>query len=109
VVQSTMGSIARIKVHYTGLAAFLQPAENNYRPVYGALLAGKNIYSEKLSPSGLIVIGNESKGISEPVEKLITHRLNIPSFSHVKSVSGEAESLNAAVATAIICSEFRRR
>jgi TrmH family RNA methyltransferase len=109
VVQSTMGSIARIKVHYTDLTGFLQPDVNNYKPVYGALLEGKNIYSEKLSSSGLIVIGNESKGISEPIQKLVTHKISIPSFSHFKPGGGEAESLNAAVATAVICSEFRRR
>ena len=77
--------------------------------MYGALLEGKNIYSEKLSSEGLIVIGNESRGISEEVQKLITDKISIPSFSHYKSGGGEAESLNAAIATSIICSEFRRR
>ena len=73
------------------------------------MLEGKNIYSEKLSSEGLIVIGNESRGISEEVQKLITDKISIPSFSHYKSGGGEAESLNAAIATSIICSEFRRR
>lgn len=106
VVQATMGSIARIKVHYIDLTGFLQ--EQN-QPIYGALLEGKNIYSEKLSSEGLIVIGNESRGISEEVQKLITDKISIPSFSHFKQGGGEAESLNAAIATSIICSEFRRR
>ncbi|MBL0329541.1 MAG: RNA methyltransferase [Bacteroidetes bacterium] len=110
VVQATMGSIARIKVHYVDLVAFLQQqTTTNKQPVYGALLEGKNIYSEKLSSEGLIVIGNESRGISEDVQKLITDKISIPSFSHYKQGSGEAESLNAAIATSIICSEFRRR
>ncbi|MFL5763199.1 MAG: TrmH family RNA methyltransferase [Bacteroidia bacterium] len=106
VVQSSMGSIARVKIHYTDLAEFLSDAETT---VYGALLEGKNIYSEKLSSEGMIVIGNESKGISEAVQKFVTHKISIPSFSHFKPGGGEAESLNAAVATAVICSEFRRR
>ena len=78
-------------------------------PIYGALLDGLSIYSEKLSPEGLIVIGNESKGISVGVQKFVTNNIRIPSFSHFKNNIGEAESLNAAIATSIICSEFRRR
>ena len=110
VVQATMGSIARIKTHYVSLTDFIKFQISDFKqPVYGALLEGKNIYSEKLSSAGLIVIGNESRGISEEVQKLITDKISIPSFSHYKSGSGEAESLNAAIATSIICSEFRRR
>lgn len=110
VVQATMGSIARIKVHYVSLTEFLQVQSSKFKvSVYGALLEGKNIYSEKLSSEGLIVIGNESRGISEEVQKLITDKISIPSFSHYKLGGGEAESLNAAIATSIICSEFRRR
>lgn len=110
VVQSTMGSIARINMHYVDLVEFLsQQITNNQQLVFGALLEGKNIYSEKLSSEGLIVIGNESRGISDEVQKLITDKICIPSFSHYKSGGGEAESLNAAIATSIICSEFRRR
>ena len=128
VVQATMGSIARIKVHYINLIDFLKQQSTSVtlsategrssraesrdegKPkIYGALLEGKNIYSEELSSEGLIVIGNESRGISEEVQKLITDKISIPSFSHYKSGGGEAESLNAAIATSIICSEFRRR
>lgn len=110
VVQATMGSIARIKVHYTSLSEFIsdQVSSSRYK-VFGALLEGKNIYTEKLASEGLIVIGNESRGISPEIEKLVTDRISIPSFSHYKSSGGEAESLNAAIATSIICSEFRRR
>ncbi len=107
VVQATMGSIARINVHYTDLVEFFKT--NTPTHVMGALLEGENIYTKQLPSSGCIVIGNESKGISEAVQQCITDKISIPSFSHEQSVGGEAESLNAAIATAIICSEFRRR
>lgn len=110
VIQATMGSIARINVHYTVLRDFFQKqTTNNKQPVFGALLQGENIYSKQLPTAGFIVIGNESRGISQEIQQLITDKINIPSFSHFKQNSGEAESLNAAIATAIICSEFRRR
>lgn len=110
VVQATMGSIARIKLHYVSLTEFIKYQVSSIKyQVFGALLEGENIYTEKLSSEGLIVIGNESRGISEAVQALITDKISIPSFSHYKSGSGEAESLNAAIATSIICSEFRRR
>lgn len=98
VVQATMGSIARVEVRYLNLEDTL----SNFDPVYGAVLNGENIYTEKLSSNGLIVIGNESKGISSTLLKYVTRQLSIPSF-------GKADSLNAAIATAIICSEFKRR
>lgn len=106
VVQATMGSIARVGIHYTGLTGFLKA---HPQPVFGALLDGVNIYSRQLPATGFIVIGNESKGISEAVQELVTDRISIPSFSHSRPVGGEAESLNAAIATSVICSEFRRR
>jgi RNA methyltransferase, TrmH family len=117
VVQATMGSIARIKMHYTDLPEFFKvqsPPElrtgSNFKfQSFGALLEGENIYTKQLSSSGYIVIGNESKGISEELLPFITDKINIPSFSHFKTGGGEAESLNAAIATSIICSEFRRR
>lgn len=111
VVQATMGSIARIKVYYTDLHAFLQQQKKeNQLNVFGALLEGENIYTKQLPAKGLIVIGNESKGISEGLREMITDKISIPSFSHIKKgADGEAESLNAAIATAIICSEFRRK
>jgi RNA methyltransferase, TrmH family len=108
VVQATMGSLARIQIHYTDLNVFLKEQSSTIA-VYGALLEGKNIYTEKLNTEGLIVIGNESRGISESIQTLLTDKISIPSFSHYKEGSGEAESLNAAIATSIICSEFRRR
>lgn len=110
VVQATMGSISRIKIYYTDLLAFCKTQSNVHQlPVYGALLEGENIYSKTLSTKGSIVIGNESRGISEALQEFLTDKISIPSFSHYKSGGGEAESLNAAIATSIICSEFRRR
>ncbi|MBI4930344.1 MAG: RNA methyltransferase [Bacteroidetes bacterium] len=98
-VQASMGSMARVCAHYVNLGNTLK----NSKPVYAAVLDGKNIYSEKLSSTGVILIGNESKGISENLIKCVSNKISIPNFS-----SG-ADSLNAAVATAVICSEFRRR
>lgn len=104
VVQATMGSIARIKVHYTDLEKFLPAMQ---LPVYGAVLEGDNIYSKKLQQKGLIVIGNESRGISGAVLAHVTDKITIPNYSGNNQL-GEAESLNAAIATAVICAEFRR-
>lgn len=110
VVQATMGSIARVKIHYTKLKEFLGTNEQRLKlPVYGALLEGQNIYTSPLPTSAFIMIGNESKGISDELIPFLTHKITIPSFSHFKSTGGETESLNAAVATAVICAEFRRR
>jgi TrmH family RNA methyltransferase len=100
VVQATMGSIFRVECHYFDLASFLREQKP---AVYGTLLTGKNIYQERLSQSGFIVIGNESKGISQEVQNLITNPLFIPSYGQSK-----AESLNASIASAIVLAEFRR-
>jgi TrmH family RNA methyltransferase len=100
VVQATMGSLARVNVHYTDLEATLPKLR---LPVYGALLNGQNIYTTKFNPEGLIVMGNEGNGIRPGVQKLIGKAVTIPR-------AGEAESLNVAIATAIFCSEvFRNR
>lgn len=108
VVQATMGSIARINLFYMDLKELFSNKPPNM-PVYGALLEGNNLYSQSLKQEGLIVIGNESKGISKDTQSYLTNKINIPSFSHFKNSNGEAESLNAAIATAVICSEFRRQ
>ena len=103
-IQASMGAIARVRVFYKSLPEWLDEMENI--PVYGAFLEGENIYTENLTSSGLIIMGNEGNGISASVEKRITKKLYIPSYPpEVES----SESLNVAVATAIVCSEFRRR
>lgn len=103
VVQSTMGAIARVNVIYTNLKEFIQ--KNNQLPIYGTFLEGKNIYKERLEKNGFIIMGSEGKGISSELEIMITNKLLIPSFPANQETS---ESLNVSVATAIICSEFRR-
>lgn len=105
-VQATMGAIARIRLHYGNLPDYLQRANEMEIPVYGTFLDGENIYSAPLSPGGIIVMGNEGKGISESVEPLIRQKIHIPNFPANRETS---ESLNVAMATSITCSEFRRR
>ena len=74
-------------------------------PVYGTFLDGESIYTQPLSREGLIIMGNEGNGISDDVRRRVSHRLLIPDFHQ----GGTADSLNVAIATAITCSEFRRR
>lgn len=106
VVQASMGAIFRVKTRYTNLEYFLKETANNQIPVYGTFLEGKDIYTEHLTRNGTLVLGNEGNGISDPVSKFVTQKLFIPSFS---SEINKPESLNVAIATAICCSEFRRR
>jgi TrmH family RNA methyltransferase len=102
-VQATMGALAQVKVHYTDLESYITQYKND--PVYGTFLDGKNIYEEMLTPHGLIVMGNEGNGIRPPIGSLIKRRLYIPSYP---SSNKTTESLNVAMATAIVCAEFRR-
>lgn len=104
VVQATMGAILRVRVHYTNLTKWLGSHKN--ATVYGTFLEGENIYSAQLEKSGVIVMGNEGQGISDEVAKCVSHKLLIPPYPADRCGS---ESLNVAVATAVICSEFRRR
>ena len=102
-VQASMGSIARVNLDYKNLRSILQECREKSIPVYGAKLDGANILNEQLTANGVLMIGNESTGISAELSNYITHSLKIPSYS-----SSGAESLNAAMATAILCTEFRR-
>ena len=97
-VQATMGSLARIKIFYEDLPAFLTQVDI---PVFGALLDGNSIYETKWREEGLIVLGNEGKGITAEVIKKINHPVTIPRI-------GAAESLNVAVSAAIFCTEIVR-
>lgn len=108
VVQATMGALARVNVHYTDLVPLLQSALAAGLAVYGTLLNGRNMYEEGAiadKSKGVIVMGNEGNGISEAVEKLITHPLLIPSYPAGEPTS---ESLNVSIATAVTLAEFRR-
>lgn len=102
-VQSCMGALARVEVHYCNLPEVLREVQT---PIYGTFLDGTDIYQEALSQNGIIVMGNEGNGISKEVAKLVNHRLYVPNFP---KGSITTESLNVAVATGIVCAEFRRR
>ena len=104
VIQATMGSIARVNVIYANLLELLDTLPSDY-PVYGTFLDGENIYTQTLSGEGLIIMGNEGNGISDAVRAKVNRRLLIPDFHQ----GDTADSLNVAIATAITCSEFRRR
>ena len=105
VVQATMGSIARIKLHYTDLIKMVDDLPSDY-PVYATLLDGNNIYDQPLSHHGMIIMGNEGNGISPELRKRINRKLFIPNYPPERKT---AESLNVAIATSIVCAEFRRR
>lgn len=98
VVQASMGAIFNVSVIYTDLKEFLSQCDV---PVYGALLSGENVYTQKLKPEGIILMGNEGNGISDALLPFITSQLHIPKF-------GEGESLNVAMATGVFLSEFCR-
>lgn len=105
-VQSTMGAIARVQVHYLDLAEILQVANDCQVPVYGTFMEGENLFKTGLTENALIVLGSEGKGISDGLEKFLTRRIAIPAFPGGKTTM---ESLNVAVSASIICAEFRRR
>jgi TrmH family RNA methyltransferase len=98
VVQASMGSLSRIRVDYANLATQLPKIE---LPIFGAMLRGENIYHTNFGAEGLIVMGNEGNGLRPEIEKLVTRAVTIPR-------TGNAESLNVAIAAAIFCSEISR-
>ena len=104
-VQATMGALSRVKVHYCDLNESLKKLSSDI-PIYGTFLDGENIYTQELSPNGVIVMGNEGRGISYDIAKCVTKKILVPSYPHDRPTS---ESLNVAVATSIVCAEFRRR
>ncbi len=107
-IQATMGAAARVKVHYLQLKDYLSEAKKRNIPLYGTFLKGGNIYKTDLTSNGIVVMGNEGQGISREIEKLISHKIFIPSYPPAGRASG-SESLNVAIAAAIVCAEFRRR
>lgn len=110
VVQSTMGAVFRVKLHYVDLPSVSKLVLSLGGNVYGTFLDGRNIYDcsleNGLSSPVVIVIGNESEGISAEMAKVVSDRLYIPPYP---ADSPGSESLNAAIATAITVAEFRRR
>lgn len=116
VVQATMGALTRVDVRYTdNLKQWLEQQRENKTPIMGTLLEGENMYlvldkmSHKTCPTktdGVLIMGNEGNGISTAVRETITHPIRIPSFPPNAETS---ESLNVAIATAIVLGEIRRR
>lgn len=102
VIQSTMGSISRVRLHYGDLREMIKAV--NPEAVYGTFLDGESITKASLKQTGIIVIGNEGKGISQEIESVVTERLLIPSYPEGQETG---ESLNAAIATAITLAKFR--
>ena len=98
VISSTMGSFTRVQLFYTDVSGYLASFQGK---VFGAFLDGEDVHRVSFGGEGLIVIGSESHGISPGLEMSITNRITIPRY-------GDAESLNAAIATAIICDNLRR-
>ena len=103
-IQATMGALARVKLHYCHLPSLIASLEDV--PVYGTFLDGDNLYGKTLTDHGLIVMGNEGNGVSAEVSAHINERLYIPNYPAQRETS---ESLNVAMATGIVCAEFRRR
>jgi RNA methyltransferase, TrmH family len=98
VISATMGSFTRAKIFYTPLADYLQSSQ---LPVFGTYLQGTDIHDVDFGSGGLILIGNESRGVQPDLAKFVTQKITIPK-------SGKAESLNAAIASGIILFRLRR-
>ena len=102
VVQATMGSLTRVNVTYLKLQDYLRSVK---KPIYGTFMNGDNLYTSKsISDRGVIVLGNEANGISSEIEALVTQKITIPKFGAIQ----KTESLNVAMATSIMLSEFKR-
>ncbi len=98
VISASMGSFTRINIFYTDLKDFLSKTK---LPILGAYLEGIDIHTMSFPKSGILLMGNESKGVSAEMEKLVTQKITIPSY-------GKAESLNVAIATAVILDNWRK-
>jgi len=105
-VQATMGAILRVRVHYTDLPRYLDDAAARGIPICGTFLDGENIYDAELPAAAVAVMGNEGRGIRPETARRIDRRLFIPPYPADRRGS---ESLNVAMATGIVCSEFRRK
>ena len=104
-VQATMGSLARVHVHVADLPSLIRDLPEG-TPVYGTFLDGENMYEKTLNNNGLLIMGNEGRGIRDEVRELVNQRLFIPAYPEER---GASESLNVGEATAIVCAEFRRQ
>jgi TrmH family RNA methyltransferase len=99
VISSSMGSFTRVEIFYCNLDHFFSSVK---QPVYAADLEGKDVHHYSFSSGGYLLMGNESEGLSSEIKKYITEKIHIPKYGH-------AESLNVAIATAIICDNIKRK
>lgn len=99
VLHASMGSFTRVEFYYTDLEAYFSKGDH---AIYGAFLEGENIYDVNFGQGGIILMGNESNGISQEIGSLVNKKISIPKYGH-------AESLNVAIATSIICDNIRRQ
>jgi TrmH family RNA methyltransferase len=100
-----MGSVARVNVFYTDLVTIFKEIKGKVS-IYGTFMDGDNIKTIKPEPAPMIVIGNEAKGVSADLIPFIQKRISIP--SHRMQQENNPESLNASIAAAVVCYEFRR-
>jgi len=98
VISATMGSFTRVRMFYTDLESYLPTVSTR---LFGAYLDGQDVHQVDFNGGGVIVIGNEARGISDAITRFVTDKITIPRY-------GNAESLNAAIATAVICDNIRR-
>jgi TrmH family RNA methyltransferase len=106
VIQASMGAFLHVNIYYYDLRKLFIAASKDHIPVFGTLLAGNSIYSHKLGNKGIILLGNESRGISDDLIPYITERIMIPKFS--KAENG-IDSLNVGMAASVVFSEFLRK
>lgn len=106
VVQACMGALLHVNIFYTDLKIFLKAAHDHSIPVFGTVLEGKSVYLHKLDSKGVILLGNESKGISPELFPYIDEKISIPKFSVAKE---GINSLNVSMAASIVFSEFMRK
>ena len=106
VIQAGMGAVLHVNVYYSDLNKLLAMAVDNKIPVFGTMLEGESIYNHKLDNKGIILLGNESKGISEELIPFITDKIMIPKFTNAKE---GIDSLNVGMAASVVFSEFMRK
>ena len=106
VIQASMGAILQVKVYYSDLKKFFKAANEKKIPIFGTMLEGGSIYNHNLSNKGIILLGNESKGISDELIPFISDKIMIPKFS---SARHGIDSLNVGMAASVVFSEFIRK
>lgn len=108
VIQATMGAVTRVRVHVLDLEAFLRSLPADI-PVCGTFLHAPSIYDADIPQNGVIIMGNEGNGISPSIAEAVNKKVLIPRYRVADDEGGGVDSLNVAIATAIVCAEIRRR